>query len=257
MSEPVDRASWVRTFHQAARARAQLVCFPHAGGSASYFFPLSAALSPEFDVRIIQYPGRQDRRHEPFVETIDAMAEHAYAALTAVIDRPVGLFGHSMGAQVAFEVARGLEQRAGIQPATVFVSASRAPSRSRGGLGQLGDDAAVVEQMRNLGGTDQRIFDDEELLQVALAAFRNDFEATERYRRSTDVQIGAPLVVMTAVDDPRTTFDEAIAWQAHTSAGTALHTFDGGHFFLERHAGEVTALIAETLRGRVPDPGVD
>ena len=248
MSEPVDQGSWIRSFHQAGGARAQLVCFPHAGGSASYFFPLSAALSPEFDVRVIQYPGRQDRRHEPFVETVDAMAELAYAALRTVIDRPVGLFGHSMGAQVAFEVACRLEQRVGIQPATVFVSASRAPSRSRGGLGQLGDDAAVVEQMRKLGGTDPQLLNDAEFLQVALPAFRNDFRATEQYRRGIDVRIRAPMVVLAAVDDPRTTVAEATAWRDHTSENTEMHTFSGGHFFLERHAGRVIALVAEKLR---------
>lgn len=251
MAESPEQGSWVRRFHEAADARAQLVCFPHAGGSASYFFPVSAALSPEFDVRVIQYPGRQDRRREPFVATVEAMADHAYAALTSVIDRPVALFGHSMGAQLAFEVACRFEQLAGITPATVFVSASRAPSRFRGGLGQLGDDAAVVEQMRKLGGTDPRVFDDAELLQMALPAFRNDFRATEQYRRGTDVQIRAPLVVMTAVDDPRTTVDEATAWRDHTSGGTALHTFHGGHFFLERHASRVIGLIVETLRHAV------
>jgi surfactin synthase thioesterase subunit len=114
-----------------------LVCFPHAGGSASYFFPVSAALSPEFEVQVVQYPGRQDRRHEPLVETVEAMADHAYAALVSAIDRPVALFGHSMGAQVAFEVASRFEQSAGINPVAVFVSAARAPSRGqRNGIGE-------------------------------------------------------------------------------------------------------------------------
>ena len=257
MAKSTDQGSWVRRFHEAADARAQLVCFPHAGGSASYFFRVSAALSPEFDVRVVQYPGRQDRLHEPFVETIDAMADRVYAALISVIDRPVALFGHSMGAQLAFEVARRLEQSAAIEPVTVFVSASRAPSRFRGEPVQLGDDAAVVEQMRKLGGTDPRLLNDAELLEMALPAFRNDFQAAEHYRRGTDTQIRAPLVVMTAVDDPRTTVDEATAWSAHTSGGAALHTFHGGHFFVERHASRVIALIVETLRRCGPDPTTD
>src|SRR5262245_11016329 len=100
VANSTDQDSWVRRFHNATDARAQLVCFPHAGGSASYFHPLSAALSPEFDVRVMQYPGRQDRRREPLIESVDALADHAFAALIPVVDRPVALFGHSMGAQL-------------------------------------------------------------------------------------------------------------------------------------------------------------
>jgi surfactin synthase thioesterase subunit len=142
----------------------------------------------------------------------------------------------------------------GLSPITVFVSASRAPSRFRGGFGELGDDRAVIEQMRALGGTDPRVFNDAELLQMALPAFRNDFRATEQYRRGTDIAVRAPLVVMTADDDPRITADEATAWCDHTSGGTALHTFHGGHFFLEQHASRVIALIKDTLRRNMPDP---
>lgn len=254
MAKPGDQGSWVRRFHDAADARAQLVCFPHAGGSASYFFPVSAALSPEFDVRIIQYPGRQDRLREPFVETVNALAEHAYTALLSVVDRPVALFGHSMGAQVAFEVACRFERSAGIRPATVFVSASRAPSCVRAEHVQLGDDAAVVEYMRKLGGTDPRLLEDAELRQMVLPAFRNDFQATEQYRRGVDMPISAPIVVMTAVDDPRTTVDEAAAWGDHTSGGAEMNTFDGGHFYLERHANRVIAMIGERLRRAIGDP---
>ena len=250
MAKSADQGAWVRRFHEGAAARVQVVCFPHAGGSASYFFPVSAALSPEFDVRVIQYPGHQDRLREPFVETVEAMAEQACAALLAVIDPPVALFGHSMGAQVAFEVACRLEQAAHIDPVVVFVSGSRAPSRSRGGFVALGDDADVVERMRKLGGTDPRLLGDADFLQVALPAFRNDLRATEQYRRSLDARIHAPVVVMTAVDDPRTTLEEATAWRDHTSESLEVHTFDGGHFFLEQHAGRVISLIAETLRRR-------
>jgi surfactin synthase thioesterase subunit len=55
---------------------------------------------------------------------------------------------------------------------------------------------------------------------------------------------------MTAVDDPRTTVEEATAWREHTSGSLEMHTFDGGHFFLEQHAGRIISVIAETLRRR-------
>ncbi|PRC54601.1 thioesterase, partial [Mycobacterium sp. ITM-2017-0098] len=70
MTAPSQPSRWIRKFHAAPTARTRLICLPNAGGSASYYFPLSAALSPEFDVYAVQYPGRQDRYKEPFVGTI-------------------------------------------------------------------------------------------------------------------------------------------------------------------------------------------
>jgi surfactin synthase thioesterase subunit len=254
--KPVEQGLWVRRFHEAGNDCTRLVCFPHAGGSASYFFRLSAALSPDFNVCAIQYPGRQDRRSEPLVETIDELADRIYAALKPVIDGPVALFGHSMGAVLAFEVARRFEELGQIKPTTVFVSARQAPSRFRDKAIQLGDDVRLIAQMRKLGGTDPRLLADAKMLEMVLPAFRNDVRAVEQYRRGPEVRISAPIVVMTAVDDPSTTVDDAMAWHEHTSAGAAIHTFDGGHFYLEQHAHRVTTVITENLRGPTSDVAV-
>jgi surfactin synthase thioesterase subunit len=247
--KPGTQRLWVRRFHKADNARIRLVCFPHAGGSASYFFRLSAALTPEFDVTAIQYPGRQDRHGEPFVETIDDLADHIFAVLNPMIDGPIALFGHSMGSLVAFEVARRFEESAGIKPTTVFVSAMRAPSRFGEERTQVGDDAGLIHRMRTLGGTDPLLLADPRMLEMVLPAFRNDIRALDLYRRDSEVRIGAPITVMTAVDDPLTSVDKATAWEEHTSGGCTLHTFDGGHFYLEKHAHRVVTVIAETLRG--------
>ena len=254
--KPVEHGLWVRRFHDAGNACTRLVCFPHAGGSASYFFRLSAALSPDVDVCAIQYPGRQDRRSEPFVATIDEYADRIYSALNSVIDGPVAFFGHSMGAVLAFEVARRFEESAHIKPTTVFVSARRAPSRFGDKAIQLGDDAGLVEKMRKLGGTDPRLLSDPEVLEMVLPPFRNDVRAVEQYRRGPEVRISAPIVVMTAVDDPWTTVDDVVAWHEHTSGGGATHTFDGGHFYLQQHAHRVVTVITDALRGHSPDVAV-
>lgn len=251
MPDPVESGLWLRKYHDAPDAGARLVCFPHAGGSASYYFPVSAALSPEFDVLALQYPGRQDRRGDPFVDTIDALADQLYAAIAPAMDGPVAFFGHSMGAVLAYEVTRRFEERDGTGPVVVFASGRRAPSRQRDENVHLRDDAGIIKEMRNLGGTDSRVLADPELLEMVLPAIRNDYRAVERYSRGTDARISAPVVVMTADDDPRTTVEEAAAWEDHTTGGTTLHTFDGGHFYLEQHAARVIDVIAGTLREHV------
>lgn len=247
MTAPAQRSRWIRNFRPAPTAPMRLVCLPHAGGSASYFFPLATALSPEFDVYAVQYPGRQDRHGEPFVESIDDLADQVVAALQPVLEAPVALFGHSMGAVLAFEVARRLEASGGRHPTLVFASGSRAPSRYGDNPGHKDDDD-LVQVMRDLGGTDPRVLNDPDMLAAFLPAFRNDYRALQAYRRGPDATINAPIVVMTATDDPKTSVADATAWHEHTSSGGAVHTFAGGHFFLEKQPQRVIDVIAQTLR---------
>lgn len=84
--------------------------------------------------------------------------------------------------------------------------------------------------MRKLGGTHPRPLADADVLEMVLPAFRNDVRAVEHYWRGPKVRINAPIVVLTAVDDPWTTMDDAKAWQEHTAGGGAVHTFERGHF---------------------------
>ncbi|GAA3291311.1 hypothetical protein GCM10020295_07820 [Streptomyces cinereospinus] len=122
----VGTGEWIRRFHPAPQAAAQLVCLAHAGGAASYFFPVSKALSPAVDVLAVQYPGRQERRRETPFENAELLADAVAEQLADVTGRPLALFGHSLGATVAFEVARRLEA-AGITRGRCSSRAGRHP----------------------------------------------------------------------------------------------------------------------------------
>jgi surfactin synthase thioesterase subunit len=156
------------------------VCFPHAGGAASFFFPLSERLSTA-DVLAVQYPGRQDRRHEALIHDIDTLADRIVAALRTEAGAPPVLFGHSMGAIVAFEVARRLD-RAGTPPQALIASGSRAPSIPRSEGVHLRDDNGVLAAIKQLNGTDSAFLGDEELTRMILPAVRGDYPALETYR---------------------------------------------------------------------------
>lgn len=242
---------WFRRYTPTRAPRATLFCFPHAGGSASYYYPMSKALAPEFDVLAVQYPGRHDRRAEAPFATVDALADAIHTAIRPLMRGPVAFFGHSMGSAVAFEVARRLEAGGGPAPQLLFASGGRAPSRVHDdGVHRLGD-AGIIAELRSMGGTDARVLSEPDLLDVVLPPLRADYRAIETYRQDTSARIGAPIVVMTATDDARTTLEEARAWHEHTSAGGDVHLFDGGHFYLESHGERVVELISGTLRGQL------
>ncbi|TWV58756.1 thioesterase [Streptomyces misionensis] len=233
---------WVRRFHPAPPASTRLVCFPHAGGSATFYFPLATALRGAADVLVLQYPGRQDRYEEKGIETIAELADQAYEALRPYADRPLTFFGHSMGSIVAFEVARRFE-RDGEGPAHLFASARRAPSAYASENVHLRDDDGLIEEMRKLSGTDPRLLGDEDLLRMILPALRSDYTAIETYRAAPDAVVEAPLTVLTGDSDPRVTPEEAHAWREHTTGPFDLKVFSGGHFYLTDHIIELSEIL--------------
>jgi surfactin synthase thioesterase subunit len=242
-----DTKAWIRRYRPAPAAPVQLVCFPHAGGSASFYLPVAVALSPGIDVLSVQYPGRQDRLAEPCVDDVGTMAEHVVAAVRPVLDRPVALFGHSMGAVVAFEVAQRLERDSSVDLVRLFTSGRRAPAVSRDDTVHLRDDDGLVAELRSLSGTDTQVLDDDELLRMVLPAIRADYRAVETYRAAPGSVVRCPITALIGTDDPRVDPHEAKMWQQHTTGGFDFHEFAGDHFYLAARQAEVNGLLVEQL----------
>lgn len=247
MTATVQGDLWVRRFHPSASSPVRLVALPHAGGSASYLFPVSRALSPAVDVLAIQYPGRQDRRHERVLESVTELADGVFEALEPWMDRPLALFGHSMGATLAYEVALRLQQ-SGRPPVRLFASGRRAPSRVRDEpYVHTRDDAGLLAELNRLSGSDARVLGDPELLPMILPAVRGDYKAVETYRPDPGHRLTTPITVLTGDADPMTTLDEARDWSRHTSGECDVRVYPGGHFFLNDHAPEIIRLIGAEL----------
>ena len=247
MTTSKDEGLWIRRYHPAPDARRQLVCFPHAGGSASFFHPVSAQLSSTADVLCIQYPGRQDRRGETSPSDLGVLADLTYDALRDhLTPGRTAFFGHSMGATLAFEVARRFEKDGGAL-SRIFASGRRAPSCHRDERVHLLGDDGVVAELKRLAGTDSSLLGDEEVLRMIMPALRSDYTAAETYRCEPGVTVESPLTALTGDSDPKTTVEEAEEWRQHTRGDFALRVFPGGHFYLTAQAAEVIGVLAEHL----------
>lgn len=179
--QAVDPDLWIRCFHPAGPASARLVCLSHAGGAASYYVPMSKALSPDVEVLAIQYPGRQDRLSERRRETVAELADEITEVIRPLAaDRPLYLFGHSLGATVAFEIARRMEA-ADVKLAHVFVSSRPAPDLNRNGRVHARGDQELIKHIRSLTGAAPDVFDDPEMTAMVLPAIRSDYKAAETY----------------------------------------------------------------------------
>ncbi|MEV0414716.1 alpha/beta fold hydrolase [Streptomyces sp. NPDC050448] len=244
-------STWFRRFTTAAGDGPRLVCFPHAGGSATAYTHLARTLPADFDVVSVQYPGRQDRyREAPFTALaplIAAVAEELARELAADSGRPYALFGHSMGALVAFETARLLAREGNLPgPQRLFLSGRGAPD-PRDTIPDLHDDADVLAEMRRLGGTDQAMLDNPEVLEMVLPALRADYRALGGYTWRGGEPLATAITALIGDSDPMVTVDEARTWREHTSGDFALKVFPGGHFYLADHVGQVAATVTEGL----------
>ena len=239
----VSTPLWVRRFHARENTTRFVVCFSHAGGSASYFFPLSELLPDDVELLAVQYPGRHDRYREAPFELIEDFVDPIAAALEPYLEHEVAFFGHSLGALVGFEVARRLEEQ-GHTLTTFFASGRRAPSTWRDERPETLTDEEFITEIQKLNGTSAAAFADEDLVRMVLPTLRSDYTAAANYPVNSDRTIKTPITVLIGDDDPKCTIPEAEAWSQHATGGFDITVFPGGHFYLDNHRQELAKILA-------------
>ncbi|MEU8123038.1 alpha/beta fold hydrolase [Spirillospora sp. NPDC049024] len=236
--------TWFRCPETRPWASMRLFCLPHAGGSAVFYRPWAKEAGPAVEVQAVQYPGRADRMADAFVTDAHQLARLVAGAMAPLMDRPAALFGHSMGAVVAYEVARLLEER-GAAPVHVFASGARPPDDRGDERVHEKDDDGLVAELAKLGGTDAELLADPEMRELVLPYVRNDFTLIEKYARRPGPPLAAPLTALVGDADPHVDEEKARGWERATSGRFALRVLPGGHFYL---ADQRSAVLAEILR---------
>ncbi|MDW5329550.1 polyketide synthase [Plantactinospora sp. KLBMP9567] len=237
---------WLRRHGHPAGGRVRLVCLPHAGGGASFFRRWPRHLPATVELHAVQYPGREDRIAEPPVDDLHRLADLVAEAVLPLADRPLALFGHSMGAAVAAEVALRCQAR-GRSPAHLFVSAF--PAFGHGGADgdRPADDDTITASIRRLAGPGAAVLDVPGLRAMVLPTLRADYRAVEAYRPRPAARLGCPVVGYAGREDPTVTVAQVAEWAAVADGGFALRVYPGSHFYLLEHEADVVADIVRRL----------
>ncbi|MFE6857332.1 thioesterase II family protein [Nocardia sp. NPDC057668] len=243
---------WLRELRPGAAANTVLVCFPPGGGSVTAYRALASLIGPGTTVFAVQYPGRQERyADQPVSVLTDLAAAIAQDLLRWPATTRLALFGHSMGATLAYETARRLAA-AGRTPAHLFVSGRPAPAYEESGRVHRGTDSdliGVLERLANDPASVRILRDEPGLAELVLPAVRADYTAIETYRHEPGDRLNCPITTLVSTADPTVTVEQAGEWANYTTASFDLVTFPGAHFYLDLP--EQTPAVAKTLTDRL------
>ncbi|MFC8277857.1 thioesterase II family protein [Streptomyces sp. NPDC057271] len=225
----------------------RLVLLPHAGGSASFFHSWKGAFGDDVEVLTCHYPGRQQRFREPAIGSMDQLADAVHAALLPFLEIPLALFGHSMGACLAYEVTLRLQDQQRFRPAALFVSGSMAPHTRSPRDVHSGGDQAILDEMRRLGGTAYGVLEDPELRELILPALRADFRIAGMYRAPSPRPVHCPVRAYVGDRDPDVSVDGVRGWEEVAAQGFAARVLPGDHFYLVSSQEELVRAVTTEL----------
>ena len=231
-----DENKWLLPRDLTEAAEIRLFCIPHAGSGASGFYRWRANMRGLAAICAFHLPGRESRLAEPPITDFGVLLQYLKRAIEPHLDRPYLLFGHSMGASLAFELAKALEQDGLRAPLCLIVSA-RDFSDSVLGKSRFVDlnDAELLTALDEVyDGNLSETLVDPEIRSIYLSILRADLQIVESYRHlESTILLQCPLEVLGAERDVSTTFEGLERWRhATASPRFSLTMFSGTHFYL-------------------------
>lgn len=232
-------------------ALVRLICVPFAGGGASAYRDWAKLVPAWVEVVAFSLPGREGRFRERAIGTMEEMVSNLSDAFPSDCKSYV-LFGHSMGALIAFELTRALRSQSKHMPAVLFVSGMEAPHLRAGmalRVSHMSDDAFANNLRENLSYSQslRAVLLDPELTQLFLPTLRTDFELVEKYQLRPASALDLNFVALGG-DGDRCSAKSLEAWREHTTGKFSRYMFPGNHFFIQSSVSDVLATIVTHLK---------
>lgn len=232
----------------------RLFCFPHVGAGASAFNAWKPAWIPDnIELWTVRLPGREQRLSETPFRRMGPLVEALYEEIVPQLSGPYAFYGHSLGAVVAFEMARRIQRQGGQGPVRLLVSAHTAPQLGlcRPVLYNL-PDKEFVNALRRFAGTPDEALNNEDLMSIMMGALRADFEVDETYNYEEGQPLNCPISAFGGIDDRDVSQAHLEAWKMNTSQRFTLQMMEGDHFFIFRSPDFLLRLTQE-LKVHMPE----
>lgn len=233
--------------------QATLLCVPFAGAGPSFFHPWRELSAGRWRVTSVELPGRERRILDtPYRNVVEA-AKGSIDDIVADLGEGTStvLFGHSLGAVLAYELAHLLPTR-GVHVERLVVSGSPGPWTQRERRATGLPDEEFLARVEEFAGFRHEALDHPEMRELILPVLQADCEMHENYVPSTDTPLAVPVCSLRGAWDGLVTAAEARQWQDATTAGFTYAEFPGDHMYLVDHGRDIldtiTAQSAQSAR---------
>ncbi|MET7986460.1 alpha/beta fold hydrolase [Streptomyces sp. NPDC005281] len=229
---------------------ATLLCVPFAGAGPSFFHPWQDLAAGRWHVTSVELPGRERRiLDEPYRNVVEA-AKNEIDDIAAGLgeDSRVVLFGHSLGAVLAYELVHLLGTR-GVHVERLVVSGSPGPwtQRERRAAGLEGDE--FLARVEEFAGFRHEALDHPEMRELILPTLQADCEMHEAYVPSTDDPVPVPITSLRGEADGLVTAEEGRQWKDATTAAFTYTEFPGDHMYLVDQGRAILDVIERECAG--------
>jgi medium-chain acyl-[acyl-carrier-protein] hydrolase len=248
MSNLSNPQPWLPQRRASGPVRARLFCLPHAGGGAAPYHRWSGHFPANIELVPVKLPGREERIRERAIDRMPAMVAALTEALAGDLDLPFAVLGHSMGAIIAFELARAWRS-SGIAPLCLFVAACPAPQlpRRSAAIHGLSEGEFLEKLQHRYQGIPGAVASNEELMRLLLPTLRADFSLVETYECQAGPPLACPILALAGDEDAEVTVADVSAWRQQTAAAFSLRIFPGNHFFLHQNPRSVVPVVVRHL----------
>lgn len=244
-------SKWLVRYPSRGPLALRLFCFPSAGSGAAQFNRWSHYLPAGVELNAVQLPGREGRLREPLITEAGPIVRELSAVMGEhIMDAPYAMLGHSLGALLAFETTRALREAGVRLPTRLCVIGRRAPHLPLAAepLHRL-PDGELLEWMRRMGGTPEKLLEMPETAALFLPILRADLQVNETYRYTPGPALDTPISCFGGVRDEQASRGQLEAWGEHTTAGHRVRMYPGGHFFLKEYQATLLRDVGEDLAG--------
>lgn len=230
----------------------KLFCFPYAGGSAMNYKKWIKYLPEQILVHPVELAGRGIRYKEACMTEFDQVIEDVYQFIIPQLDSPFAFFGHSMGALIAYELAKKLKRDNNILPVHLFLSGRGAPSSEVGiKYSQMGLPE-LLKELKKLGGITERFFEDETTRQIFIPILIDDFKVCESYRYVKEGSIlECDFSILNGKQDHTMKSKDIIGWKSYCKCQCKIKNFEGDHFYINNCTEQVVNEVKQVLLSKM------